>query len=34
MDSNRTMISFVGADNLGSLDIGVAIKGGGVTVMP
>jgi len=35
MDSNKTMISFIGADNLGSLDIGVAIKGGGgVTAMP
>ena len=33
MDSAKTMISFVGADNLGSLDFGVAIKGG-VTAMP
>ena len=34
MDSNKTIISFVGADSTGSLDLGVAIKGGGVTTMP
>ena len=29
MNSSKTMMTFVGADNLGSLDIGIAIKGGG-----
>jgi len=33
MDSDKTIISFVGADSNGSLDLGVAIKGG-VTAMP
>ena len=33
MDSNKTVISFVGADSNGSLDLGVAIKGS-VTAMP
>jgi hypothetical protein len=33
MDSNKTIISFVGADSNGSLDLGVAIKGS-VTAMP